>query len=151
VSDDLTARLDKLRKHSCSSCDLDDEERAYIYGWNAALTAAGPALTAERQAREQAERERDHLQVLIDAAVEGYGPSAPWRLEAVESTERAEQAEQERDRLQLVLRYLMKESVAVIALAEPQLRDTVGHTNFSAFRLRVEEAAAALSPQDGQP
>ncbi len=43
------------------------------------------------------------------------------------------------------LRKLMKESAAILALAEPELRDACGHTNVAVFKLRIEEAAAALS------
>jgi hypothetical protein len=52
--------------------------------------------------------------------------------------------------LRLALRRLMKESAAVLVLAEPQLRDAIGNTNLAVFKLRIEEAGALLevSPKD---
>jgi hypothetical protein len=34
------------RKHECPSCDMDDSERGYVEGWNAALDAVAAAATA---------------------------------------------------------------------------------------------------------
>lgn len=47
--------------------------------------------------------------------------------------------------LREALRKLMKESAAVLALAEPQLRKTIGNTNLAIFKRRVEEAGALLT------
>lgn len=43
------------------------------------------------------------------------------------------------------LRKLMKESAAVLALAEPELRDSIGNTNLAVFKLRIKEAGELLS------
>ena len=43
------------------------------------------------------------------------------------------------------LRNLMKESAAVLALCEPQLRDEIGNTNVAVFMQRITEAAAVLA------
>lgn len=45
---------------------------------------------------------------------------------------------------QTVLRRLMKEAAAVMALAEPQIRDVCGHTNFACLQNAVNEAGALL-------
>jgi hypothetical protein len=47
--------------------------------------------------------------------------------------------------LRTVLLGLMKESAAVLALAEPMLREEIGYTNLACFKRRIEEAGAALS------
>jgi hypothetical protein len=39
----------------------------------------------------------------------------------------------------------MKESAAVLALAEPQLRDEIGHTNLAVFKQSIEEAGELLN------
>lgn len=58
-------------------------------------------------------------------------------------------------RLRDALRRLMKESAAIMALAEPTLREVVGHTNIAVFRLRITEAGELLDtlcPENsGQP
>jgi hypothetical protein len=130
MSDDLIA-LDKLRKHSCPSCDLDDEERSYIDGWNAALTAAGPALATERQAREQAEQERDQR---------GSGWANRFLLSEAECAR---------------LRDALTGLVAIIDMAGllnlsngVQLGPTSWYVKASD---RLESARAALASQDGQP
>ncbi len=48
------------------------------------------------------------------------------------------------------LRKLMKESAAVIALAEPVLRDEIGHTNVAVFQQRIGEASVALAAARGE-
>jgi hypothetical protein len=50
----------------------------------------------------------------------------------------------------IALRKLMKESAAVLALAEPQLRDEIGHTNVAVFKQRIEEAGALLEVPEGE-
>ncbi len=52
--------------------------------------------------------------------------------------------------LKEALRRLMKESAAVLELAEPLLRDEVGHTNVAVFKLRVDEAGAVLAAARGE-
>ena len=42
------------------------------------------------------------------------------------------------------LRKLMKESAAVLALAEDELRSAIGNTNLAVFKQRIREAAEAL-------
>lgn len=46
--------------------------------------------------------------------------------------------------MEVALRRLMKESAAVIALAEPQIREACGHTNFACLQNAVNEAAKVL-------
>ncbi len=56
-----------------------------------------------------------------------------------------------REEQEKALRKLMKESAAILALAEPELRDACGHTNVAVFKLRIEEAAAALALSTPSP
>lgn len=42
--DEARARIEKLRRHSCGSCDLDDDEYREIDGWNKAIDAVMAAL-----------------------------------------------------------------------------------------------------------
>jgi hypothetical protein len=83
VSDDLTALLGRITAwlDDDSGGSNDQYEQSY-----ALLSEAAAALAAERQAREQAERDRDW-----------------WKADRDVERTRAEQAEQERDRLREVL------------------------------------------------
>lgn len=41
--------LEKLRKHLCSSCDMDDDKWRRVEGWNAAVDAMRVALSSPRR------------------------------------------------------------------------------------------------------
>ena len=60
-------------------------------------------------------------------------------------TEKPEPDEPSVPTLRTALRNLTNESEAVLGLAEPVLREVIGHTNLAAFELRVEEANALLA------
>lgn len=54
----------------------------------------------------------------------------------------------------LALRNLMKESAAMLALCEPEMRDAAGNTNVAVLIKRIGEAAEILGrrgPQNGSP
>lgn len=55
--------------------------------------------------------------------------------------------------VRVALRNLMKESAAMLALCEPELREVAGHTNVAVFLKRITEAGEALTcgPQEQSP
>jgi hypothetical protein len=58
------------------------------------------------------------------------------------NAEFARQLERELAECKVALRRLMKEASATAALAEPQIRDVCGHTNFACLINAINEAGA---------
>lgn len=84
----------------------------------------------------------------VNVARGPHGLDKSWllrRLDALLAASPGAQQEAGNDP-RVALRQLMKESAAVVALAEPELREAIGHTNLAVFKLRIDEAAAVLSP-----
>lgn len=68
----LHTRIASMKKHMCSSCDMDDEERARNGGWNAAIDAVVAILPVD--ASDQRERQWRGLYVNLKFYVENAPP-----------------------------------------------------------------------------